>query len=221
MSRPPRRPPGRPPGPTRTRETILAAALTRFVEDGYVATTIRAVAQAAGVDQALVMHYFGNKDRLFAAALRSNAPSEQLVALYGEGELADLGARLAERYLLLWEQPETAGRMVATFQAASTSRSAASMVSDFVVEAVMRPLAGALVAPDAELRAALAASHLFGTAAARYLLRVAPLASLPRADVVARLGPVIQHYLTGELSAVERRAVPARERSLDATQWLP
>ena len=213
MPRRAQRPPGRPPGPTRTREAILGAALAKFVEDGYLATTIRAVATAAGVDQALVLHYFGNKDRLFAAALRTNMPTGQLRSLFDEGSPDDLGPRLADRYLQLWENPETAGRIAAAFRAASMSPSAATMVSEFVVEAVMGPLARALDTPDADLRASLAGSHLFGTAAARYLLRVEPLASLDRAAVVAMLGPVVQHYLTGELTEPELLAsgpVPAR-----------
>jgi AcrR family transcriptional regulator len=202
VPRPDRRPPGRRPGPTQTRESILAAALTKFVEDGYVATTIRAIATAAGVDQALVLHYFGSKDRLFAAALRTTAPTEHLLPLFDEGP-ADLGVRLADRYLLLWEQPPTADRIAAILRAASTSPSAASMVSDFVIDAVMRPLACALGSPDADLRASLASSHLFGTAIARYLIKVPPLASLHRSALVAVLGPVIQHYLTGELTDLE------------------
>ena len=203
MPRSAHRPPGRRPGPTQTRESILAAALAKFVEDGYVATTIRAVATAAGVDQALVLHYFGSKDRLFAAALRTTAPTEHLMPVFDEGGPADLGVRLTDRYLLLWEQPPTADRIAAILGAASTSPSAASMVSDFVIDAVMRPLACALGSPDADLRASLASSHLFGTAVARYLIKVPPLASFHRGALVAVLGPVIQHYLTGELTDLE------------------
>ena len=203
MPRPAHRPPGRRPGPTQTRESILAAALTKFLEDGYVATTIRAIATEVGVDQALVLHYFGTKDRLFAAALRTTAPTEHLLPPFEEGELADLGIRLADRYLQLWEQPPTATRIAATLRAASMSPSAASMVSEFVTDAVMRPLASALGSPDADLRASLASSHLFGTAVARYLIKVQPLASLPRGALVDVLGPVIQHYLTGELTDLE------------------
>jgi len=207
------RPPGRPTGPTQTRAAILTAAHTKFVEDGYLATTIRGIATAAGVDQALVLHYFGNKDSLFAAALRSNTPTEQLVAELTTGDVTDLGARLADRYLLLWERPETAGRIAAALRAASMSPSAASMVSDFIVETVMRPLSHTLDSPDADLRANLAGSHLFGTAVARYQLKVEPLASLDRQEVVAMLGPVIQHYLTGDLTQVPDRSRAATIRS--------
>ncbi len=49
----------------RTEARILAAAAELFVASGYERTTIRAVAQAAGVDAGLVMHYFGSKQALF------------------------------------------------------------------------------------------------------------------------------------------------------------
>jgi AcrR family transcriptional regulator len=196
---PPRRPVGRRPGPTRTRSAILAAAQVAFAEDGYAGTTIRRVAAAAGVDQALVLHYFASKDGLFAAALRADPPLRELVELTEEGDVRTLGVRLVRRYLEMWEDPGRSGRMLAVFRAASTSPSAAAMVTAFIGEAVMAPLARSIGSANAELRATLAGSHLFGTSVARYVLRVEPLASLPGEALVAYLGPVIQHYLTGDL----------------------
>jgi AcrR family transcriptional regulator len=195
---PPRRPVGRRPGPTQTRSAILAAAQAAFTEDGYAGTTIRRVAAAAGVDQALVLHYFASKDGLFAAALRADPPLRGLVEL-AEGDVRTLGVRLVRRYLAMWEDPRQSGRMLAVFRAASTSPSAAAMVTAFIGEAVMAPLARSIGSANAELRATLAGSHLFGTSVARYVLRVEPLASLPGEALVAHLGPVIQHYLTGDL----------------------
>src|SRR5882757_1219698 len=102
---PPRRPVGRRPGPTQTRSAILAAAQVAFAEDGYAGTTIRRVAAAAGVDQALVLHYFASKDGLFAAALRADPPLRELVELTEEGDVRTLGVRLVRRYLEMWEDP--------------------------------------------------------------------------------------------------------------------
>ncbi|HEV7790956.1 MAG TPA: TetR family transcriptional regulator [Pseudonocardia sp.] len=198
MTRPPR-PVGRRPGPTQTRADILAAAQTAFTEDGYAGATIRRVAGAAGVDQALVLHYFGSKDGLFAAALRANPPIRGLVELATQGDIHTLGERLVRQYLELWEDPESSGRLLAVFRAASVSPSAAATVAAFIGEAVMAPLARSIGSENAELRATLAGSHLFGTAAARYVLRVEPLASLDGEVLVGYLGPVIQHYLTGDL----------------------
>src|SRR6202021_1257772 len=53
-----------------TRSTILATARSQFGDHGFERTTIRSVASEAGVDPALVMHYFSSKAELFAAASR-------------------------------------------------------------------------------------------------------------------------------------------------------
>ncbi|MBN1630836.1 MAG: helix-turn-helix transcriptional regulator, partial [Thermoleophilia bacterium] len=60
---------GRRPGRTRTRAQILESARQQFADFGYEQTTIRGVAEQAGVDPALVMHYFGSKEGLFQAAI--------------------------------------------------------------------------------------------------------------------------------------------------------
>src|SRR3954463_9475109 len=62
-------PRGRRKGSPDTRSAILAAARTSFARQGFAGTTIRGVASSAGVDAALVHHYFGTKDDLFLAAL--------------------------------------------------------------------------------------------------------------------------------------------------------
>jgi AcrR family transcriptional regulator len=206
----PRRSTGRRPGPTQTRAAILAAAEAAFVEEGYAGATIRGVARAAGVDQALVLHYFESKDGLFAAALRTNPPLHGLVEVVGQGDIHDLGERLVRRYLRLWEDPETSTRLLAIFRAASMSASASAMVAEFIGEEVMAPLAEGIGSENAKVRATLAGSHLFGTSAARYVLRVEPLASLSGECLVAILGPVIQHYLTGDLDHAQISSPTAR-----------
>ena len=65
--RAPRR--GRRPGAPDTRAAVLEAARSAFADKGFAGTTIRSVAAAAGVDAALVHHYFGTKDDLFLAAM--------------------------------------------------------------------------------------------------------------------------------------------------------
>jgi len=173
--------------------------MAAFLQHGYLATTIRAVADAAGVDQALVLHYFGSKDGLFAAALCAGVPTGRLTALVDSGALSDLGIRLVRGYLSMWEDPDTFGRLRVILGAVSMSPSAAEMVVQFASEAVIQPMSAALGSSDAQLRANLAGSHLIGTAIARYLLKVEPLASLDSEQLVALVGPVVQHYLTGEI----------------------
>ena len=57
-------------GDSGTSEAILEAARAQFAEHGYRGATIRAIAATAGVDPALVHHFYGTKEALFAAAMR-------------------------------------------------------------------------------------------------------------------------------------------------------
>lgn len=47
-----------------TTERILAAAIDLFARDGYARTTVRQIAEAAGVSPGLVIHRFGDKEKL-------------------------------------------------------------------------------------------------------------------------------------------------------------
>src|SRR5580700_12251067 len=71
---------GRRGGDSGTREAILAAARARFGDLGYDRATIRAIAADAGVDAALVHHFYGTKDQLFAAAMRLPVNPRQVLA---------------------------------------------------------------------------------------------------------------------------------------------
>jgi AcrR family transcriptional regulator len=85
---------GRRPGISGSREAILAAARTSFADQGYDGTTIRGIARHAGVDPALVRHYFGTKEQLFAAALEFPfEPAAVLPTVLGDG-LEGAGERL-------------------------------------------------------------------------------------------------------------------------------
>src|SRR5436309_1453926 len=56
-----------------SREDILRAARKLFAERGYQGATVRAIAAEAGVDAALVVHFFGTKATLLGPA--PDAPS--------------------------------------------------------------------------------------------------------------------------------------------------
>lgn len=56
-----------------TRARIRDAAIALFGRDGYERTSVRAVARAAGVSPALVIHHFGSKDGLRAECTRAIA----------------------------------------------------------------------------------------------------------------------------------------------------
>lgn len=189
---------GRRPGESGTREAILDAARRAFADRGYEGATIRGIASRAGVDPALVHHFYGSKDRLFAAAMELPfTPSEILPSLL-EGGPDGLGERILRFFLAVNDQPG-AGSFVALIRSASSHERAATMLREFISREVIGRLAASLGVPQAELRATLVGSQLAGLAMVRYVLRVEPLASADRETVIACVAPTLQRYLTGDL----------------------
>ena len=190
---------GRRPGDSGTREAILVAARESFGTTGYAGTTIRGIARAAGVDPALVHHFFGNKDGLFAAALELPFDPTTVVAdLLADGT-DGLGERVVRTFLGIWDATPGQGPMLALLRSAVSDEAAAGNLRDFLTRAVLTPLSSAAEADDAELRAAMAASQMVGLAVTRYVVKLEPVASAP-ADVLApALGPTLDRYLTGTL----------------------
>ncbi|MER5465155.1 TetR family transcriptional regulator [Streptomyces sp. NPDC002668] len=178
------------------RERILEAARTEFAERGYDKTTVRGIARAAGVDPALVHHYFGTKDEVFAAAIEvSFEPALVIPAILGQG--ADgIGERLARYFIGVWENPATRGPLLAIVRSALTHEAAAKVLRGFVLRRLLERLAGDLDVPDPKFRAELAASQMIGIAILRYVIKVEPLASADPEEIVAMVAPTLQRYLT-------------------------
>jgi AcrR family transcriptional regulator len=197
---------GRRPGLSGTREAILDAARRAFAEHGYQRATIRGVAELAGVDPALVHHYFGTKQGLFVAAVQLPVnPVEQLSALLADDpEL--VGQRMIGVFLSVWDLAANNSPLLALVRSAVSDEQAAAMLREFITEEVLGRIAEGLGSPDAKLRATLVGSQLVGLMMARYIIRVEPLASAPPAVVAAAIGPTLQRYLTGDIAA----ATPAR-----------
>jgi AcrR family transcriptional regulator len=184
---------GRRPGASGSREQILAAARSHFAAEGYDGATIRGIAGAAGVDPALVLHYFDSKERLFIAAMEFPAdPAEfvpQLIAPGTEG----LGERVATFLLDLWEGP--GGRpFIALLRSAAANEQAAQMLRQFIEREVLGRVAASLELDQPKLRAALAGSHLVGLALMRYIIKLEPIASADRRVLAREVGAAIQRY---------------------------
>ncbi|RCG31597.1 TetR/AcrR family transcriptional regulator [Sphaerisporangium album] len=191
---------GRRPGETLTRDAILEAAMESFTAQGYSATTVRGVARAAGVDPALVIHFFGTKDGLFDAAVRIRDIPLRGLSEAVEGDPGLLGERLVRRYLSIWEDPEAAPLLYAILKAAATSEAAAELLRHFMTEEILVPIAKRLGIDHAETRATLAGSQLIGLALMRYILKVDAIAGVPAETIVRAVGPTVQRYLTGDLT---------------------
>lgn len=194
-----RRGPGRPSGATNTREAILAAALAEFGASGYSGTTIRGIARAAGVDPALVHHYFGSKDRVFIEALQFPFdPAEEIPRIFGPGP-EGIGERLLRFLLRILESPETQVRALALIRTAVMDEEMAALFRDYMVDRVIKPNISSLGMSQPEVRAACTASQVGGMVLARYVMKVEPLASAAPDEVVRWIAPTLQRYLAGEL----------------------
>lgn len=199
---------GRRPGTEDTRSRVLLAARTSFGERGFDGATIRDVAQRAGVDPALVHHYFGSKQQLFVAAMEFPWDLPVMVSRILDGPRDELGARLARHVLELWEAPAFRPLLLGVVRSATTDPIAAAMLRQLLAEGPFLALARATDRPDAALRATLAGSQLIGLALARYVVAVEPLASAPPEVLVRAIAPTLQRYLTGDLAEGDRPAGP-------------
>jgi AcrR family transcriptional regulator len=191
---------GRRPGTSRTREQIAAAAARLFAELGYDRASLRSIAAEAGVDPALVTHYFGSKQRLFVEVTELPVDPAAVVAQVVEGPRDQAGRRLAQFVLDVLESPEGRARVTGLVRAAASEPEAAALLRKLIETRLVGPIAAGLGADRPELRATLVGTQLVGLVMARYVVGVRPLASADPGEVAAALAPVLQHYLTEPLS---------------------
>ncbi|MFI8422449.1 TetR family transcriptional regulator [Streptomyces sp. NPDC085479] len=178
------------------RERILAAARAQFAERGYDKTSVRGIAKAAGVDPALVHHYFGTKDEVFAAAIEVSFEPALVVPAIIDGPRDAVGERLARFFIGVWENPATRAPLLAVIRSAVTHEAAATVLRSFVLRRLLERIAADLAVPDPKFRAELAASQMIGIVILRYVIQVEPLASADPEQIVAEVAPTLQRYLT-------------------------
>jgi AcrR family transcriptional regulator len=194
--RAPRR--GRRPGAPDTRAAILEAARSAFADRGLAGTTIRSVASAAGVDAALVHHYFGTKDDLFLAAMELPIDPRQVIGPALVGGPDGAGERLLRAFLSVWDDPEAQPTLVGIVRSALQPGGERLLTQGFF-PVVLMPVGEALAADRPEIRMPLVISQMSGLILARYLMHVEPIASMSAEAVVSSYAPVVQHFLTGPL----------------------
>ncbi|MEW2356336.1 TetR family transcriptional regulator [Spirillospora sp. NPDC029432] len=185
--------PGRRPGPTETREAILAAARELFAAKGYDGASLRAIARTAGVDPALVHHFFGNKEGVFVAAMRFPVDPSELVPKIMATPRDRLGETMVRVFLSVWEDADRRAPILAMLRSAMTNEQAATMMRQFVTSALFGRAAETHGIPMLRLNAA--AGQMVGVMIFRYVLRVEPIASASSEELVELLSPAVQHYL--------------------------
>ena len=190
---------GRRPGSADTRGRILGAAREAFGERGYEGTSVRGIAARAGVDAALVHHYFGTKQQLFIAASEFPVDPAELVPRMLAGPREQMGERVVRTVVGLWDRPEVRPMLLGIVRSATTDPVAAGMARRMLAEGPILALARAVDLPDAETRATLAGTQLIGLAISRYVIGLEPIASMSPDDLAAAVGPTIGRYLAGDV----------------------
>src|SRR3989442_2922146 len=178
----------------KTKAAILTAAREQFAAYGYERATIRAIAADAGIDPAMVMRYFGNKEKLFAAAAEFDLRLPDLAAV----PRGTLGSVLVGHFL---DRRESTDTLQERLRAAVSHKLAVARLRAIFATQVMPAVAP--LCPDratAATRVGLVATQMLGMALCRYVLRLPPVVALDRAAVIRWLAPTIQRYLTGKAS---------------------
>jgi AcrR family transcriptional regulator len=197
-------PVGRRPGQTNARDDIIAAARETFAQQGYDGTSLRAVARAAGVDAALVHHYFDGKSDLFMAAMALPFdPRAVHLASEAAASSGFSGAVAVEGFLTMWDKAEgTGSSFVSCVGAMAASPAVADAIREFVRERVWGRVQ-ALEGEDAattDTRRSLVASQLMGLAYTRYVLRVPPMSTASPAQIGRWVGTTLERYVSGSLT---------------------
>jgi AcrR family transcriptional regulator len=193
---------GRRPGNVDTRGEIVEAAKRVFAAKGYDGASLRAIAREAGVDPALVHHYFDGKASLFVAAMA--LPFDPRSIKHSSSTSSDpsttVGARVIEGFLTMWDKAEGTGSSFAACVAGmAASTSVADAMREFVAERVWqnKPTNPGESAGLTRQRHSLVSSQLMGLAFTRYILRVPPVSTATPRQISRWAGPTLDRYMSG------------------------
>jgi AcrR family transcriptional regulator len=190
---------GRRPGQSGTREAILSAARKRFAEAGFDRASIRSIAGLAGVDPALVHHYFGTKQELLTAAVNLPVDPDFIRARIAAAPMDRLGETIVRTVVGIWDSP-IGTPVIAAFRAILDGGNGA-LARNFLLEVILKDVRTRVDSPPGSgpTRVTLAVSQMAGLLIARKIIGIEPVASLPVDELARLVGPTLQHYLTGDL----------------------
>lgn len=176
------------------------AARELFAESGYESATVRGIARRAGVDAAMVNHWFGSKEGLFAeAVLELPFAPQTLIDEIIEGDLETLGERIVRKFLTVWDA-FGGGTFAALVRSVTSHEQAAEFLQDFFVKYLFSGVLKTTGSDNPKFRASLCASQMVGLGMVRYVARFEPLASADIETVVDAIAPNMQRYLTGTIT---------------------
>lgn len=185
-----------------TRARIADAAAAEFADKGYESASIRAIARRAGVDSALVHHYFDTKAALFAEVVKLPVRPDRIVKQALDAPLERLGTSLVSTVLTAWEDPKVKPIGVTVLRSAISGSAAGGLIRQFLLRELMSAIASRLensgvAASEATVRAELVLTQIAGVLIMRHVVAADPLASLPVDDLIARVAPAVQLHIDG------------------------
>jgi AcrR family transcriptional regulator len=198
-SRTDRRRTGRRPGESTTREAILGAARAAFASQGYNGASLRGIARDAGVDPALVIHFFGSKGGLITAAVEwPFDPDRQIEEILADGP-DHVGERLARAFIEHWDETRVRSPILSLLHAAIAGERVAALMREFMMARLALPIMRRLEVDEPSLRAALLASQLLGVGVSRYVLELDGLTDISADRLIASFGPLLQRVCTAPI----------------------
>lgn len=189
---------GRPVGAAagQAREAILTVAKEQFAEQGYAGATLRSIALRAGVDHALVKYHFGSKEGLFRAVMElAFAPGQVLDAAVIRGGDSQVAASILDAAVATWDVAEQNEALARLMGDALTVPAARRLFTEYVENQLEARIGGVIGGADASQWAAGVAATMAGLFVTRYVLRLEPVASMRRAEVVRHLTPAVEASL--------------------------
>jgi AcrR family transcriptional regulator len=182
---------------TSTKASILDAARECFFDRGYDAS-IREIGSRAGVDPALVIRYFGSKEKLFLESLNNDFK----IMDHWPEELEEAGEKLANQIVTPREDDECYQTLIIVLRSAS-NETAASLVKEKLQSEVIDPIAQKIAGTNRELRAGVIASLLIGLAFVKDVVK---------AEGICISSPMEQQKIYGDLIqrcvAVDQTRIP-------------
>lgn len=191
--------PGRPRNSALNRQKqIVDAAARLFSEVGYEKTTIRLVAEEAGVDPKLVMHYFGNKSKLFMATVRVPTEVSKGIKVLRIAPKSSWGNRIAD-VIWLAQRSGSFQTLVGVIRASASEPEAAEMFREFYYENLLLPIVTELKVDNKELRATMMSSIMAGHVFTKEIVKINDLVKAKESERKALFASVIQAVLTSKI----------------------
>ena len=189
---------GRRPGNQDIRGQIITAARDAFAAKGFAGASMRGIAAEAGVDAALIHHYFDSKQQLFLATVALPLGLPHMLEEVAAGGRGGLGERLVRSVLGVWDS-ELQPSLVAAIRTALTDPALTRSAGEFLTLEVIGHVLPRddLSSEEANRRAGLVAAQILGLVIGRYVLRLPVLVNRQTDDLVAEVGPTVQRYVDG------------------------